>query len=76
MPSVSKKQERFMRAAAHDAEFASRAGISQKVAREFNRADKRRNSIKKGYPRKATQTQARPCPQEGSKFRYAGQELI
>lgn len=47
MPSVSKKQERFMRAAAHDAEFASRAGISQKVAREFNRADKRRNSIKK-----------------------------
>jgi hypothetical protein len=36
-----------MAAAAHDAEFASRAGISQKVAREFNQADKRRNSIKK-----------------------------
>lgn len=39
MPSTSKKQARFMAAAAHDAGFASRAGISQKVAKEFNAAD-------------------------------------
>lgn len=42
MPSVSAKQKRFMAAAAHDAEFAAKAGISQKVAREFHAADKRK----------------------------------
>lgn len=42
MPSTSKRQAKFMRAAAHDAEFAREAGISQKVAREFVEADKRR----------------------------------
>ena len=40
MPSKSAKQARFMAAAAHDKKFAKRAGISQKVAREFNQADK------------------------------------
>jgi hypothetical protein len=39
MPSKSKKQARFMAAAAHDPDFAKRAGISQTVAKEFNRAD-------------------------------------
>ena len=39
MPSTSKKQKRFMAAAAHNPQFAKRAGISQKVAKEFNRAD-------------------------------------
>ena len=40
MPSTSDKQRRFMAAAAHDPEIAKRAGIPQKVAREFNQADK------------------------------------
>ena len=40
MPSVSPKQARFMAAAAHDPEFAKKAGISQDVAHEFNEADK------------------------------------
>jgi len=40
MPSVSKKQARFMQAAAHNPEFAKKAGISQSVAREFTEADK------------------------------------
>lgn len=40
MPSVSKKQRNFMAAAAHDPAFAKRVGISQKVASEFNQADK------------------------------------
>lgn len=39
MPSTSKKQARFMAAAAHDPAFAKRAGISQGVAKEFNQAD-------------------------------------
>ena len=42
MPSVSKKQRNFMAAAAHDPEFAKRVGVSQKVAKEFNQADKGR----------------------------------
>lgn len=40
MPSVSKKQKRFMAAAAHDKEFARRNKIKQSVAKEFNEADK------------------------------------
>lgn len=39
MPSVSSKQERFMRAAAHNKKFAKKAGISQEVAKEFSDAD-------------------------------------
>ena len=39
MPSTSERQARFMAAAAHNPEFAKRAGVSQKVAREFNQAD-------------------------------------
>lgn len=40
MPSHSDKQRRFMAVAAHDPAFAKRAGIPQKVAKEFNQADK------------------------------------
>jgi hypothetical protein len=39
MPSKSKKQAKFMAAAAHNKGFAKKAGISQKVAKEFNKAD-------------------------------------
>ena len=39
MPTVSKKQAKFMRAAAHDPKFAARNKIQQSVAREFVIAD-------------------------------------
>lgn len=39
MPSKSAKQRRFMAAAAHNPSFAKKAGIKQRVAREFNNAD-------------------------------------
>ena len=42
MPSTSEKQRRFMQAAAHNSEFAKKAGIPQSVAQEFNEADKRK----------------------------------
>lgn len=42
MPSKSDKQKRFMAAAAHNKKFAKKAGISQKVAKEYNSADKRK----------------------------------
>jgi hypothetical protein len=41
MPSKTKKQARFMAAAASSKSFAKRAGIPQKVAKEFHRADKK-----------------------------------
>lgn len=46
MPSTSAKQARFMQAAAHDADFARRNKISQAVAREFVKADKRKKRKK------------------------------
>jgi len=45
MPSKSKKQARFMAAAAHSPAFAKAAGIPQSVAREFNQADKGRGIL-------------------------------
>jgi hypothetical protein len=40
MPSASMKQARTMAAAAHNPAFAKRVGIPQKVAHDFNQADK------------------------------------
>lgn len=48
MPSKSAKQARTMAAAAHNPKFAKRVGIPQKVAKEFNRADKGSGIRKKG----------------------------
>ena len=42
MPSVSEKQARTMRAAAHNRAFAKKMGIPQKVAKEFEKADKKK----------------------------------
>jgi hypothetical protein len=47
MPSNTKKQKRFMAAAAHNPAFAKKAGISQKVAKEFNDADARKKKGKR-----------------------------
>lgn len=43
MPSKSEKQHRLMAAAAHDKKFAAKAGVPQSVAREFVKADQRRD---------------------------------
>lgn len=42
MPSKSESQHRLMAAAAHDASLAKKAGVPQKVAREFVAADKKK----------------------------------
>lgn len=39
MPAVSKKQERFMQAVAHNPKFAKKAGVPQSVGREFTKKD-------------------------------------
>jgi hypothetical protein len=45
-PSKSPKQKRFMAAAAHSPKFAMAAGISQAAAKEFNKADTRKDKAK------------------------------
>lgn len=52
MPSKSKKQERFMAAAAHNPSFAKKVGIDQKTAKEFNRADTKGKSRQRGRSKK------------------------
>lgn len=52
MPSTSKKQARTMAAAAHDPGFAKRLGIPQKVAREFNQADKGTEMLREAMTKK------------------------
>ena len=44
MPSKSVAQRKFMRAAAHNPEFAAKAGIPTEVAQEFNKADQARTA--------------------------------
>ena len=48
MPSKSPQQSRLMAAAAHNPQFAKKAGVPQKVAQEFVAADQ-----KSGPPQKA-----------------------
>ena len=50
MPSKSKAQQKLMRAAAHNKDFAKKSGVSQSVARDFVAADKAKPSkkMKKG----------------------------
>jgi hypothetical protein len=52
MPSKSPKQARMMAAAAHSKKFASKVGIGQKVAKEFNAADVKTGILKKGKGKK------------------------
>jgi len=46
MPSTSAKQKRFMQAAAHNPEFAKKADIPVKVAKEFVKANKKQEMAK------------------------------
>ncbi|MET4341946.1 hypothetical protein [Bradyrhizobium sp. RT9a] len=44
MPTVSRKQHNFMEAVAHSPAFAKKAGVPQKVGKEFAAADKAKKS--------------------------------
>lgn len=48
MPSKSPKQKRLMEAAAHNKEFAKKAGVSQKVAKQFVKEDEKKGKKRKG----------------------------
>ena len=47
MPSKSHAQAVIMAMAAHDAGFAKRRGIPQRVAREYNQADQESGILRK-----------------------------
>lgn len=47
MPSTSKKQHNLMEAVAHNPTFAKKAGIPQKVGKDFVEADKAKGKGKK-----------------------------
>lgn len=51
MPSKSPAQARLMAAASHNPDFAKKVGVGQKVAKEFNKADKGRGIIRKKRPK-------------------------
>jgi hypothetical protein len=51
MSSKSKSQARMMAGAAHNPAFAKKVGVPIKVAKEFNRADKRTGILRKGGKR-------------------------
>jgi hypothetical protein len=53
MPSKTKKQARMMAGAAHDPKFAAKMDIPQKVAKEFNKADKGTGKLKKAKGKKS-----------------------
>ena len=59
MPSKSPQQHRFfMEAAAHNPEFAKRAGIPRNVAKEFVAADKKATKKKTSKGREFTRKKA------------------
>lgn len=64
MPSVSKKQARFMQAVAHSPSFAKKAGVPQSVGKEFSAADKGKRFV--GGGRAALQRINQPDTQHGS----------
>ena len=45
MPSKTEKQHKFMEAVAHNKEFAEKAGVPQKVGKEFAKADEKKESM-------------------------------
>ena len=48
MPSTSKRQRKFMAAAANNPGFAKKAKIPQSVAKDFHGADKRKKKNRSG----------------------------
>jgi len=58
MPSVSKAQAKFMKAAAHNPEFAKKAGIKQSTAQEWSEKDTKARTKK--LPEHVEKSKAKP----------------
>lgn len=61
MPSKSPAQARMMAAAAHNPQFASKVGVPQSVAKEYNSADKGSQRLKQALMNKKAKKPAAAC---------------
>ena len=77
MPSTSKKQKKFMDAAAHNPAFAKKTGIPQSVGKDFSQASKGMKF--KGGPKTRADSQVvnRPKTNQGSEelFKQGGKTM-
>jgi hypothetical protein len=60
VPSTSKKQAKFMAAAAHNPAFAKKVGVPVSVAKEFNQADKGKKFNKGGDMKHSDMSKEKP----------------
>jgi hypothetical protein len=60
VPSTSKKQAKFMAAAAHNPAFAKKVGVPVSVAKEFNQADKGKKFNKGGDMKHSDMSKDKP----------------
>jgi hypothetical protein len=66
MPSSSKKQHNLMEAVAHNAAFAKKVGIPQKVGKDFVEADKGKKFASGGMSRAKEQSINKPKTNHGA----------
>jgi hypothetical protein len=66
MPSTSKKQHNLMEAVAHNAAFAKKVGISQKVGKDFVEADKGKKFSRGGESQATIQGINKPKTNHGT----------
>jgi hypothetical protein len=74
MPAVSKKQKNLMDAAAHNPAFAKKVGISQKVGKEFAKADEGKKFKGGGLYENINAKRERIAEGSGEKMRRVGSE--
>jgi hypothetical protein len=72
MPSTSKKQHNLMEAVAHSPSFAKKVGISQKVGKEFAKADEGKQFKNGGLYANIHAKQQRIAEGSGEKMRRVG----
>ena len=74
MPSKSPSQHRLMQAVAHNPAFAKKAGISQKVGKEFAKADEGKKFKNGGLYENIHAKRERIAEGSGEKMRRVGSE--
>jgi hypothetical protein len=76
MPAVSKKQEKFMQAVAHNPAFAKKAGVPQSVGKEFTKSGGGMAESKKMVKKEVSFMKAKGAPKsmikhEEKEMKYA-----
>lgn len=74
MPSKSSSQHNLMQAVAHNPAFAKKVGISQKVGKEFAKADKGKEFKGGGLYENINAKRERIAEGSGEKMRRVGSE--